>query len=1006
MNQTLSLEAFQESLYTSFINKANLESSESLRSKFLVNNRKTGAGEIKKVITDILDELSDCDSFEFSVAFITESGVQLLKETLNRLEEKGVKGKILTTDFNLFSQPKALKQLAGFKNLEIRMFRCGEGLGFHTKAYIFNYKNQSNLIIGSSNLTQNALTTNQEWNIKLVSTNEGEVVSLVKEEFNSLWSDPHTFELSEVIDQYEEEYKNKKELSKKVTRYLSQIPDKNFKLHPNKMQRTFIHNLEEIYRRGADRAMLISATGTGKTYAAAFAVRRLMEQKLAPVGSKNSECYRPVKRVLFIVHREQICLQARNSFAKVIGQDKGQTYGILSGSQKDTETTFLFSTVQTLSKDSALFSFDPKTFDFIIIDEVHRAGAKTFQKIMDYFKPRFWLGMTASPDRPDGFDIYKLFGNEIAYEIRLQDALDYDLLCPFHYYGISDLSVPGKTVEVEDFAYLARKERVRHIIEKAKIFGHSGERVKGLIFCTKKEEAHALSDAFNAQGFITQALTGEDSQEERQKAIARLVDGVGNNRLDYIFTVDIFNEGVDIPEVNQVIFLRPTESPIIFTQQLGRGLRKAENKEFVVILDFIANYDKNYLIPVALSGDNSYDKDVMRRTVTLGSKIIPGASTIEFEKVVRDRVLQSIDNARTNSVDLLRNSYTILKNKLGRIPYPVDYEPHNGIDAVKFFESQGSYYEFLVKYDGQNYKARLSELQTRMLAYLSKNFGNGKRVAEAVLIELLIEDPETNLNLYKKVMKDRWGIEVKEDLAKNVILQLSNQFNLTQGQTEQNKDILFIEPEGDGGFTIARNFSEELRSETAFAFKEQLKALIDFIYQRYEKRYSNRYKDMDLTLNEKYTYADLCRLLNWPKNINGQNIGGYKYDAATKTLPICVNYNKAEDAIAYEDKFENERYLTALSKKNRKTDSKDADVMFKRTDEYKNTKILLFVRKNKDDKEAKAFYFLGEMNAQGEPKAVRIPEQDNSDKTSPAFEVLYKLDNPVREDIYEYLTEF
>lgn len=428
-----------------------------------------------------------------------------------------------------------------------------------------------------------------------------------------------------------------------------------------------------------------------------------------------------------------------------------------------------------------------------------------------------------------------------------------------------------------------------------------------------------------------------------------------------------------------------------------------------MILDFIANYEKNYLIPVALSGDNSYDKDSMRKLVMLGTKVIPGASTVEFEKVVRDRVLESIDNARTNTVELLRTSYQAIKNKLGRIPRLVDFYPHNGIDAVKFFEKQwadygSSYYGFLAKYE-KDYKGKLSPLQAKMLSYLSERFGNGKRVAEALLIELLLKDRETNVVLFKGQLLKRYDIKAPDDLIKNIILNLSNQFNLTEGQKEKNKDIVFVEPIGTEDFRISDVFNLALNDETSSDFIAQLNDLIAFIYQRYNLRYSKRYRHMDLTLNEKYSYEDIPRLLNWSKYISAQNIGGYKYDKGTNTLPVLVNYNKEDDAIAYEDHFENEEYLIALSKTNRKVDSKDAEIIFRKQPEYKNTKILLFVRKNKNDSETKTFYFLGEMNAAGDPEPVAVPKRDGTGGKVSAFKVRYRLESNVRRDIYEYITE-
>ena len=729
-----------------------------------------------------------------------------------------------------------------------------------------------------------------------------------------------------------------------------------------------------------------------------------MEQK------KPEHHKRPIKKVLFVVHREQIAIQAKNSFARVIGSEHGQTYGLLSGNHKDKECTFLFSTIQTLSLDRILKDFAPDAFDFIIIDEAHRSGANSYDKIMAHFQAEFWLGMTATPERTDDKDVFKIFNHQIAYEIRLKDALDYNLLCPFHYHGISDLKINNEEQkDFSNFAYLTSDERVKHVLQKAEEFKFSGESVKGLIFCSSVDEAKVLSEKLNQHNLRTTYLTGASKPEARLAAVDRLAGADGPQALDYILTVDIFNEGVDIPEINQVIFLRPTQSPIIFTQQLGRGLRKAAGKEYVVILDFIANYEKNYLIPVALSGDNSYDKDSMRKLVMLGTKVIPGASTVEFEKVVRDRVLESIDNARTNTVELLRTSYQAIKNKLGRIPNLVDFYPHNGIDAVKFFEKKwahygSSYYGFLAKYE-KDYTGKLSPLQAKMLSYLSGRFGNGKRVAEALLIESIINNKNTNADFFKEQLLKRCGIDASDDLLKNIVLNLSNQFNLTGDQKERNKDVVFVEPIGTEDFRIADAFNRALNDETSSDFIVQLNDLIAFIYQRYDLRYSKRYRCMDLTLNEKYSYEDIPRLLNWSKYISAQIIGGYRYDDETNTLPVLVNYNKEDDAIAYEDHFENEEYLIALSKTNRKVDSKDAEIFFRKQPEYKNTKILLFVRKNKNDSETKTFYFLGEMNAIGGPEPVAVPKRDGTGEKVSAFKVRYRLESNVRRDIYEYITE-
>jgi len=364
-------------------------------------------------------------------------------------------------------------------------------------------------------------------------------------------------------------------------------------IKPNKMQRSFIENFEKLCNQD-NKGLLISATGTGKTFAAAFAMKSIN-----------------AKRLLFIVHREQIARQALETFKAIFGTSR--SYGLLTGKEKNIEADFIFTTVQTMSKENIFKSFNDTHFGEIIIDEVHRAGADSYLRLMDYFKPTFYLGMTASPDRTDSFNIYELFNNNIVYEVRLKEAMENSLLCPFHYFGISDLEVDGKVIdELSDFSNLVSSERVEHVISKINYYGYSGDRVKGLVFCSSKQEAKVLSEEFNRRGYNTTSLTGEDSQERREQEIAKLVANNGD-MLDYIFTVDIFNEGIDIPEVNQVIMLRPTQSSIIFIQQLGRGLRKSANKEFVVIIDFIANYKNNFL--AKMSEQKKIDLSALNKAV-------------------------------------------------------------------------------------------------------------------------------------------------------------------------------------------------------------------------------------------------------------------------------------------------------------------------------------------------------------------------------------------------------
>ena len=475
-----------------------VDADERYRPALLVND----AEKKEKVITSIVSELEKCDKFLFSVAFITEGGVISLISTLKELESKNIQGKIIASQYQNFTQPKALKTLMSFSNIELRII--SDDRHMHTKGYIFQRGNEFVSIIGSSNLTQNALCENQEWNIKLISNEEGSLAQNTISEFNKLFESATPVD-DKFLEQYSRIYDQKKywtEQSYKAAQDQADADPDNLvelnRIKPNKMQVAALENLSRLRMDGKDKALLVSATGTGKTYLAAFDV----------------SAFNP-KRCLFIIHREQIAKDAMRSFRNVMGGK--HRMAVLSGSQKDTSADYLFSTIQTLSKEDVLHSFKPEEFDYLIIDEVHRAGAPSYQKVIDYLKPKFTLGMTATPERSDDFDIFAMFDHNIAYEIRLQDAMAERMICPFHYFGVTELTVDGETFDDHaEFSHLVSDERVKHIIREANFYGYNGSRVKGLVFCSRKNEAADLSKKFNELGYKTLALSGENSQEERE----------------------------------------------------------------------------------------------------------------------------------------------------------------------------------------------------------------------------------------------------------------------------------------------------------------------------------------------------------------------------------------------------------------------------------------------------------------------------------------------------------
>lgn len=934
--------------------------------KLIINDYSKG----NKVLNELISELNKCREFYISVAFITSSGITPLLETLKLLEQKHVKGKILTTDYLNFSEPKALKTLLKFSNLELKLYSKEN---FHTKGYIFKFNDHYKMIVGSSNLTQTALTKNKEWNLKISSLEEGSLTEGVISEFNTLWNEADELTL-DWINTYESIYRKQKEYTRKTS-----VPNlSQYKLKPNKMQVAAIQNLQKLRENGENKGLLISATGTGKTYLSAFEIRE----------------YNP-NRALFLVHREQIAKQALNSFKNVFGDTKSM--GILSGNSKDITKDFIFSTVQTLSKDDVLNSFPKDTFDYIVIDEVHKAGGKTYQKIVNYFTPKFLLGMTATPERSDDFDIFKMFNYNVAYEIRLKQALEEDLLCPFHYFGISDIEINGVLLDDQcDFRYLINEDRVNHIIDKINFYGYCGDRVKGLIFCSNKNEASELSRIFNNRGYKTVALTGDNSQDERENAINRLEQDDLNNCLDYIFTVDIFNEGVDIPSVNQVIMLRPTQSSIVFVQQLGRGLRKNPQKEYVVILDFIGNYKNNFLIPIALSGDRTFNKDTIRRYVMEGSRVIPGCSTINFDEITKKMIFESIDSANFNDIKLIKENYNNLKQKIGRIPSLMDFDTYNSIDPIRIFDNKslGSYYKFLKKYENE-YTIEFDSSQELFIEFISKKLASGKRPHELLIIKSILENKHKLLSNLKTVLFEEYNMSFTDITEKNVVNILTNEFP-TGSSKKTYCECVFIEPCGND-YVVSEKFKKYLEDKD---FKEIIWNLVEFGLHRYKLNYSDKYMNTCFQLYQKYTYEDVCRLLEWEKGEVALNIGGYKFDKNTKTYPVFINYHKNEDisdTINYEDRFLSNSELIAISKSGR-TASSD-DIVQAYNAEKNGVEMSLFVRKNKDDKISKEFYFLGKIKAIGEPIEFIMK---NTNKT--AVEITYQLITPIRDDIYEYIT--
>ena len=943
---------------TAFIDE-HISSSSDFRPKLLYNNKNN------KVINSIKDELRDCDEFIISSAFITLGGITPLLEEFKYLESNNIKGKILTTDYLYFTEPKALKKLDSFENIEIRLYPQ-KNEGFHTKGYLFKKDDIYRGIVGSSNLTLNALTVNKEWNVEFTSLTEGEMLSNIKEEFDTLWNQADC--LDEVLPAYEKIYDDHKNF-KNLKEITGELKDKNIReLTPNVMQEEFIANLRNLIKQGENRAILVSATGTGKTYASAFAVND----------------FKP-KRFLFLVHREQIAKQSIDAYKNVFKDH--ENFGLLSGNSKDYDKSYLFSTIQTMSKEDVYKRYDENHFDYIIIDEVHKAGALSYQKIFQYFKPKFWLGMTASPERTDGFNIYELFDNNIAHEIRLQEALEEDLLCPFHYFGITDVEFEDSTIgdDFRDFNLLASDKRVNYLLEKSEFYGYSGDRIKALVFCSRKKEAELLSKEFTKRGHPSLVLTGDDSQDKRLEAIDRLTNDNNPDKLEYIFTVDIFNEGVDIPEINQVLLVRPTESPIIFIQQLGRGLRKYRNKEYVVILDFIGNYKNNFMIPIALSGDRSYDKDKIRKYLMEGNKIIPGASSINFDEVSKKRIYESINNTSFSKVALFKEKYNNLQYKLGKIPTLCDFHENGDLDALLILNhsSFDCYAQFIEKVE-EDYTNPLNEMETDSLKFISKNLANGKRPHELLILKYLMYNKCFNIDNIVEILKENYGLENQIKSIESSINLLNLDFFTSNEKARYGNTVFF-----DEKYNISQEFRQFLSKDF---YRKHLEDLINFGLLRYEIIY---HSSENLKLYEKYSRKDVCRLLNWPHDDSSTMYG---YRVKHNTCPIFVTYEKNEDiseSTKYEDQFVNKETFSWMTRSRVKLESREAQAIINHKET--NLGIHLFIKKSDD--EGKDFYYIGQV-VPFHQEETTIKNDDGKELSIVNFK--FHIENEVKDELYSY----
>ena len=644
-------------------------------------------------LNKIIDSLKKCNSFYFSVSFIKKAGLILFERELEEALERGVKGKLITSTYQNFTDIASLEYFMNlqskYSNFECHLdYECFGDNGFHSKGYLFEYEDSYEFIVGSTNITRFALLKNVEWNVSLYSKDKIESYNQAMEDFVYLWNETLPLENS-LIEKY------KLQLDYAIERWdMDYINISDTTINPNSMQRKALRELRRYRNMGIKRSLIISATGSGKTYLAAFDARNF-----------------GAKRLLYIVHRETILKDARDSFIKVFGAER--TYGFFTGNEKSLDSDFVFATNTMLAKH--IDEFSPEEFDYIIYDEVHHIVANTGKKIFEFFKPEFMLGLTATPERMDNQDIFGLFDQNVPFELRLRDAISNDLVVPFHYYGIRDQLVDYNSKDKMVIAnQIANQDNIEFIKEQIEKHRKPNEKLKCIAFCTNIQSSKLMAEELFEEGYQTISLTGINDTGIRMKAFKDLQDD--NNPLEIICTVDILNEGVDIPQVNMVLFLRPTESQTIFIQQLGRGLRKYPGKEYVTVLDFIGNnYDRAVQIALALGtlGKTTYmEKAYLKQMIRSDFKSldIPNV-VIDIDELSKEEILNYIDKTNFNSKAFLEKDYQNFKSYINSGTYPTHMDFLNSDvapDLIRIIKSSlnnsknKSYYNFLLKIGEEN----------------------------------------------------------------------------------------------------------------------------------------------------------------------------------------------------------------------------------------------------------------------------------------------------------------
>ena len=794
----------------------------------------------------LIQSLKKADSVDIIVSFLMESGVKMLLEELDNALKRGAKIRILTGNYLGITQPSALyllKKKLGSR-VDMRFYNEKER-SFHPKSYIFHYERYSDIYIGSSNISRSALTSGIEWNYRFSSISDPKNYEKFYQVFEDLFEHHSIIIDNEELKRYSQNW-HRPAVAKDLERYEyshqneeNESEDTKVRLlyEPRGAQIEALCALEDTRAEGAKRALVQAATGVGKTYLAAF-------------DSKSYE------RVLFVAHREEILKQAAASFRNV---RNSEDYGFFTGEEKSTDKSVIFASVATLGRSEYLSEkyFAPDYFQYLVIDEFHHAVNEQYQRIVKYFKPQFLLGLTATPERMDGRNIYEICDYNVPYEISLKDAINKGMLVPFHYYGIYDDTdysglhlIRGRYDEKElNETYIGNVHRHDLIYKYYCKYGSK----KALGFCCSRAHAEEMAKEFCERGIPSAAVYSNANgtySEEREKAIEKLKSG----EIRVIFSVDMFNEGVDITSVDMVMFLRPTESPIVFLQQLGRGLRRSKGKEYLNVLDFIGNYEKagrvRFLLTGRTLGKNEYYNPADRSA-------FPDDCLIDFDMKLID-LFSEMDKKHLKVRDQIRNEYYRVKEFLGRIPSRMDLFTYMDDDIYRVAITHSKDNPFKRYLDFRKELGELSEGENILYSGIGREFinlienTNMSKVYKMPVLMAFYNHGNVRSQVSEEELLDSW----KEFFStgtnwKDLDMGITYEKYCSISDKEHIKKILqmpvhFLQESGKGFFVKKEGTALALKEDLTDvilqpAFGEQMKDVIEYrAMDYYRRRYEEK----------------------------------------------------------------------------------------------------------------------------------------------------------------------